>query len=331
MLTLDNTTPFAASYLLLPNEQGVDTLYVNVKATFIIGDGWVLSDTQPPPLSEDLYWGEPGQSSLKYPTEVHTGKEGSDIIILGSACAPAGKPVRQLDLHASVGPCQKTLRVFGDRQWRQGRITPPAEFTRLPLRYEHAFGGQYRVGGELISLERRNPVGKGYRGERPIAEMEGQPLPNIEDPAALIRDISDTPAPTGFGGIAPHWSPRAHYSGTYDDAWQRSRAPYLPLDYQPRFQNAAHEGLICKTHLTGGEAVTIDNMHPSGRVSFLLPRTGLAGYVDALRHPREALHFAMETLIIDLDTLKLSMSWRTSYPCSNTFPLLRLIKIQLLR
>ncbi len=331
MLALNNSTPFAAHYVLLPNEQGIDTLYVNVKATFDIGPEWILSQPQPAPVGEDIYWGAPGQSSLKYPSDVHPGKRGTDIAVLGSAWAAAGKAVRQLDVALAIGPCQKSLRVFGDRFWRQGRITPPVAFTEMPLCYENAFGGEVRVEDKLISLEQRNPVGKGYCGGRSAAAMEGQPLPNIEDPAALIQQLNDQPAPAGSGFIAPHWSPRADYAGTYDESWQRSRAPYLPLDYQPRFQNAAPEGLICKSPLTGGEEVVISNMHPSGVVQFLLPRVGLAGHVQAIRQPQQALHFVMETVIIDLNTMQLSFTWKACYPCSNLFPLIRTIALYLRR
>ena len=119
------------------------------------------------------------------------------------------------------------------------------------------------------------------------------------------------------------------YGGTFDEQWQRNRAPYLPLDYQPRFQNTALEGLICKGHLTGGEEVVISNMHPSGVVHFLLPRVGLAGHVQAIRQPQQALHFVMETAIIDLNTMQLSYTWKARYPCSNLFPLIRTIALYL--
>ncbi len=38
--------PFAADTALLPNEKGIDTLYILVKATFNIGEQWTLADEQ---------------------------------------------------------------------------------------------------------------------------------------------------------------------------------------------------------------------------------------------------------------------------------------------
>ena len=331
MAQLINNTPFAARYVLLPNEKGIDTLYVVVKASFAIGTAWTLCDEQHAPLGEDIYWEEPGQSSLKYPADVHQGKPSTDIAILGHACAPENQPVQTLEVSATIGQYQKTLRIFGDRYWQQGRITPPDQFTHIPIRYENAFGGQHQVDNELKSLEPKNPIGKGYRGERKETEMEGQTLPNIEDPAHLIRHINDTPKPAGFGFIAPNWHPRATYAGTYDDQWLRNRAPYLPLDYQARTQNAATDGFICEEYLQGGEAVTLTGMHPDGSIHFVLPHINLHGNIRLNGLPRQTLSFVMETLIIDTDAMQLNMVWKAAYCCNNAFPQIRTIKVHLLR
>jgi len=331
MAQLINNTPFAAQYVLLPNEEGIDTLYVIVKASFNIGTVWTLCDEQPAPLSEDTYWGEPGKSSLKYPMDMHQGKPSTDIGVLGSGYAPGNKPVHTLKVSATIGQYQKTLCLFGDRYWQQGRIRPASPFTHMPIRYENAFGGQYRVQNELKSLEPANPVGKGYRGAHEPAEMEEQPLPNIEDPKQLIRHMDDTPKPAGFGFIAPNWYPRATYAGTYDDQWLRSRAPYLPLDYQARAQNAAPDDFICKEYLRGGEAVTLLNMHPDGPLNFVLPQINLGGSVQRHSQPQQTLSFMMETLIIDTDAMQLNMAWKAAYCCNNAFPQIRTVRVYLSR
>lgn len=331
MAQLINNTPFASRYVLLPNEKGINTLYVMVKASFNIGAAWTLCDEQHEPLSDDIYWGEPGQSSLKYPTDVHQGKPGTDIGILGSGYAPANQPIHTLEVSATIGQYQKTLCIFGDRYWQQGRISSPEQFTRMPIRYENAFGGQYSVQNELKSLEPRNPVGKGYRGERTPVEMEGQPLPNIEDPQSLVRHIDDMPTPAGFGFIAPNWHPRATRAGTYDDQWLRNRAPWLPLDYQACSQNSAQNNLVCHEYLSGGEAVTLTGMHPDGSINFVLPQVNLNGSIQLPRLPQQRLQFMMETLIIDADAMQLSMVWKAAYCCNNTFPQIRAVRVYLSR
>ncbi len=331
MAQLTNNTPFSARYVLLPDEAGIDTLYVMVKASFNMGSAWTLCDEQQVPLSEDVYWGEPGQSSLKYPADVHPGKPGTDIAVLGSGYAPEHKPVQTLDVSATIGQYQKTVRIFGDRHWQQGRISSTSPFTCMPMRYENAFGGQYWVQNELRGVEPRNPSGKGYRGSRELADMEGQSLPNIEDPKHLIRYIDDTPAPAGFGFIAPNWQPRAAYAGTCDDQWLRNRAPYLPLDYQPCAQNAAANGFVCAEYLKGREAVTLLNMHPDGPLEFVLPPINLGGRVEFHKRPSQALTFEMETLIIDADAMQLNMVWKAAWRCNNAFPHIRMINVHLSR
>jgi hypothetical protein len=117
MLQLKNATPFACKVALFPNENGVDTLYAIIKGCFQLEDSWVLSEEQLEPQSEDEYWGEPGSSSLKVASDYHTGKAATDIIVLGNACAPAGRTMKQLDVEVSVGKITKKISVFGDRIW----------------------------------------------------------------------------------------------------------------------------------------------------------------------------------------------------------------------
>ena len=329
MLDIDNKTPFAAQYVLLPTPQGVDTLYVIVKASFNIGKQWTLADEQLPPLLEDAYWGEPGASSIQFPTDVHTGKPTTDIAVLGNACGAEGRSQQVLDVSVRVANCKKVLRVFGDRTWDNGRITPAASFTTLPIRYEYAFGGQYWNAHELIGLEARNPVGKGYSGARKASNMNGQSLPNIETPRQLIRHPNDTPEPAGFGFIAPNWHPRAQYAGTYDEHWQQTRAPYPPADYQPRFLNAAHPDLVSTTYLTGGEPVELVNMHPAGPLQFVLPRVGLGGKVRFSGLSSSTLQFNMETVVIDVENMQLLLTWKAACVVNNAFPRLRAVTVNL--
>ena len=82
MLQLENTSPFAPAMMLFPDERGVDTIYVVVKATFTLQPKLELAEEQVPVTLADEYWGEPGESSLKYPTEAHLMKPGTDVIVV---------------------------------------------------------------------------------------------------------------------------------------------------------------------------------------------------------------------------------------------------------
>ncbi len=314
MLQLHNSTPFAANMALFPNEEAIDTLYLLVRGTFNIGKQWTLADEQLPPIEADEYWTEPGKSSIKQASDYHIGKSSSDIIMLGHAFAPDGEDVHQLDVSLAFGQVHKTVRVFGDRHWQDGRISPSQPFKTMAMVYEKAYGGVHIVGGEVAAIEARNPVGRGYAGQRKVEEMNGVPLPNLEDPNDLISDLKQQPVPACFGVSAPHWLPRSTYAGTYDDAWQNQRAPYLPTDFDRRFFSMAHPDLIYPEFLKGGESVEISNMHPSGTIKFNLPAVNLDTDV-AIAGESLQPEFNLETVIIEPNRLKLSMVWRAALQC----------------
>lgn len=314
MLQLTNKTRFAAAMAIFPNEEAIDTLYVVVKGTFGIGAGVTLVDVQTPPCETDVYWTEPHKSSLKYASDIHTGKPATDIVVLGHACAPAQKEVTELDVGVAVGEVQKSVRVFGDRVWRDGKITRPLPFKAMPIVYERAYGGVQIVDGEVADAEARNPVGRGFAGSRKEGDMNDVPLPNLEDPAQLIRCQNDRPAPASFGAYAPNWQPRAGFAGTYDEVWRKTRAPYLPFDFDGRFLNAAHPDLIYPGFLQGGEPVTITHMHPNGPIRFDVPQVRLVTRVK-VASATESPPFRLETLILEPNQLKASLVWRAALPC----------------
>lgn len=330
MPQLNNISPFAASTALFPNEDAVDTLYVIVKATFNIGKALTLADEQPKPMVADVYWTEPGKSSVKYGSDTHTGKPATDIIMLGHVCAPGQQEVTTLDVDLSVGKVSKTIRVFGDRQWKEGRITTPAPFKTLAMVYEKAYGGVHIVNGQMDSAEMRNPVGRGFAGTRKPEEMNGVPLPNLEDPAQLIRAHTENPAPACFGFCAPNWHPRALLAGTYDDDWKNTRAPFLPKDFDKRSLNMAHADLVYPGFLEGDEPVHITGMHPGGPIQFDVPRVKLVTRIT-IAGKEENPEFTLETLILEPNPMTFSMVWRAALACDKKVMKIRDVKVALSR
>lgn len=330
MLQLNNSTPFAANMALFPNEAAIDTLYLIVKATFNISSKWTLIDEQLPPQEEDIYWSEPDKSSLKYASDFHTGKPATDIIMLGNAYAPPDRQVQQMDVQLALGNIKKSVRVIGDREWREGRITQPKPFQSMPMVYEKAFGGVQLVDEEIQAAELRNLVGVGFAGKRNSKEMNGVSLPNLEDPLNLINDITDQPEPACYGFCAPNWQPRVSYAGTYDEAWQQNRAPYLPTDYDNRFLSMAHRDLVYPGYIQGGEPVQITGMHKSGNLQFKLPHVKLAAMVNLAGQEKRPV-FQMETLIIEPNDLILSMVWKAALPCDKKAQKVEKVSIALSR
>jgi len=328
MLQLENNTPFAADTVIFPNEDAVDSLYIIVRATFNIDKDWTLADQQLKPCTEDEYWTEPGKSSIKFTSDYHTGKLSTDIFMVGHAFAPMNTKTKQLDVSLKVGQVEKTVRVFGDRQWRSGKITEPKLFKTMAMVYERAFGGMFVSDGKIISSSDYNPLGRGFAGMRSVDEMDGVPLPNLEDPNDLIKQPSCEPMPACFGALAAHWLPRKNYAGTYDEKWETNCAPYLPNDFDKRFFNMAHPDLVYPGFLNGGEEVEITNMNPTGKIRFIIPNVKLVADVR-IADKAESPKFNIESLIIEPNKLKMSLVWRSQLPCDKNMLKIKNIKISI--
>ena len=326
MLQLNNATRFAPLVQVLPDRDAVDTLYVVARGTFTLAPEPELGAEQPPPYATDVYWGEPGASSLKYAADIHVGKIGTDVALVGSAHAPRGRAVTEMLAAVSIAGRRKVVRVIGDRTWRGvvGGATPPAPFASMPLVYERAFGGRDQHGAGAggrrtdgdVSAEERNPVGVGFCAVRRLRLGAGVRLPNVEDPHSPWRSLGDRPPPAGFGFVAPAWQPRRGYAGTYDQAWTANRAPFLPSDFDPRFGNAASAGLTFEDGLRGGEPIALDGVSRGGngtlrsRVPSIRPRIEI---VVAGR--REVPPVMLETILLEPDAERLSLTWRAALRC----------------
>ncbi|HAK61154.1 MAG TPA: DUF2169 domain-containing protein [Nitrospiraceae bacterium] len=336
MLQLKNNTPFTPGIALFPNEHGVDSLYVTVKATFDIQGSLTIADEQQPLIEADQYWGEPEQSSLKYASEYHLAKPYTDIILIGEACAHDKRPVKELDVSLSVGDYGKTVRVFGDRYWEKNMvghgISSPQPFEVMPLVYERAFGGVHIVDPDTdeVVFEGRNPLGKGFVGKRTKKEIDGLVLPNLEAPANLISKPQDMPAPACFAPILPSWEPRKSFAGTYDEVWQHSRAPYLPSDFDSRFFNTAHPDLVCNGYLKGGEPAEVINASPEGPVRFVLPRCELNVKVW-ISGVTEQPPLNLETVLIEPSESRLIMFWRGVLECDKSGLKIEFVELELSR
>lgn len=322
MLQFKNKTPFAGTIMLCPDPVGIDSLYALVKGTFSLGGtGLVRAAEQLPVVLADQYRGEPGKSSIKTPSDTALIKPGTDVLLIGSACAPGGRAVSELLVSLSVGPIRKIVRVLGDRVWEGGamggaKVSTPVPFQVMPLTWERAFGGLDQTPDKPPKLagEPRNPVGTGFRIDNGIKPLSGMKLPNLEAPTEPITRWNVRPAPVGFGPTCPHWEPRKRYAGTYDENWQKSRAPYLPRDFDPRFFQIAPEDQIVPGYLKGGETVQITNVTPSGSLRLELPRTGvIIDYGVSGRHERRPAN--LDTVIIEPDQQRVVLIWRATLQC----------------
>jgi hypothetical protein len=311
MLQLHNQTPFAANIAVFPDRNGIDTLYVIVKGTCTLRPDIAMAEEQLPIVIADEYHGDPAASSLKQCTDMHIGKSGTDVLLIGSARSP--QPVTESVVTLSVAERQKTIRVIGDRQWRDGSPTAPQPFESMPLVWERAFGGVIRDGDQVLA-EERNPVGVGFGLKQYADRMEAQPLPNLEDPRSPLQKLGQKIEPVCFAPIAPSWLPRRSFAGTYDATWQRKRAPYLPDDFDHRFLNCAIPEFAFDRYLKGGEQIDVEGMSLDGPISFAVPTVRLQ--IDVIVSGATQTPFAnLETILIEPDANRASLTWRAAVPC----------------
>lgn len=314
MLQIDNQTPFYAVLSVLPNRDAIDTLYVILKATLVLRPKLTLAREQLPVTLADEYYGDPTDSSLRTTSEIHIGKPGTDVLLVGRAWGPQGQAVREAFVRVMVAERQKTIRVLGDRLWQSdGSPTAPEPFEAMPLVWERAYGGVHPLEDRTLA-EERNPIGIGFAGKRSKEELTGQPLPNLESPGEPLERQGQSLTPVCFAPTAPQWLPRRAYAGTYDEVWQRKRAPYLPADFDPRYLQCAAPELAFDRYLVGGEAVEVTGASAEGPIAFPMPAANLCVEVK-VAGGKEYPPVNLETVLLEPDENRVALTWRAALPC----------------
>jgi len=318
-MQLMNRTPFAGGAFVDTDRHGSELLVLVMKATFAFGGSRppVLAPVQDPLVFTDIHAGKPGASSLLYESDANWGRQAADVALLAYAY-PARTGDSESDVSIRVGALAKTARVFGERSWSNGlagaHLSSPKPFERLPLTYENAFGGIDHSAKQPADFESeaRNPVGRGMRARKSQSPIESVRPPHVEDPQNLISRLSDRPAPVGFTFLAKTWKPRGDFAGTYDAAWQSTRMPLLPTDFDPKFYTAASPELSMPFPV-GGETVDLINLTPTRREQFMLPRVDMQAsfLVDAAPTP-VLMH--LDSIVIDAVKSKLVLVWHGTYP-----------------
>jgi hypothetical protein len=333
-MELVNKTPFRAERFLLQDREGRDLLAVILKCTYSLKSRAEIrpAEEQVPVQMEDGFYGRPGESSVRYESDLVPFKPGTDVVLIGHAYAP--KPmIRRIDVTVRVGSLERTCRVNGNRRWQKTfgflGISEPEPLEKIPLVYERSFGGQDLSSPEVKDHERenRNPVGCGLWARKSRLEPEEVALPNIEDPANPIKGRQDRPRPAGFGFIGRHWQPRLAYAGTYDQNWAEKRSPLLPLDFDERYFHGAHPDLVFNGHLQGGEPVEIIHASPQGSLRFTLPRMRpqVALISTAMEWTYAEPRF--DTLILEPDESRIIAVWRASKLLDNLLHKVAFIRV----
>jgi hypothetical protein len=309
-----NHTPYLAELSFASDKHSLDYWVIVIKATFEVRhkNVVVLAEEQVPFKYSDEYYGDPDNTSIRYPCDFVISKPFTDVILNGSAYSSGGKPVKQVSVSLEVDGRLKTLNVFGDRYYRRSlfgmRPSSPEMFSHMPLRYERSYGGKdiSHKNQQYHSTELRNPVGTGFRANKSNKPILGSALANIES-AENAKNY-----PVGLGAIGPGWMPRIKYAGTYDKEWLEKRYPFLPLDFDEKFHQSAPPDQTFP-HFRGGEHIVCKNLNPNGNWSFALPSFhDSIGFV--FRNSFVELVPTLDTVIIEPDLYRIILVWRAKTP-----------------
>jgi len=324
-MELINATRMTAGYTMGLEPSGRELLVVVMKGTFMLprpGEAMRLADAQLPLVMADTFTGEPGFSAPVHEVDFAPRKPACDVLLVGSAHAPAGMQATGLSVCLRVGPLEKRAEVFGERAWQRsgsGYVAgAPQPFTQLPLSYDRAFGGRDRRSADDTQHDAylANPVGRGWFSatqKDDARRIEGAPLPNLEHRGQPVRDPHGSYAPVAFGPLGRGWPARARFGGTYDERWMNDDFPFLPRDFDERYYQAAPEDQQL-AHPKAALDVVLEGFTPDGARRFALPYFEAPVHVFPKRGGREDHVATLDTIVFEPDAERFTMTWRVARP-----------------
>ena len=314
-MNIHNHLPFVVDVRSVHDEDGYELASLMVKATFRIprpGEGACeVSSDQVPWAVSDTLAGPQDQPVTVYEAESPYTKPHPEFIVVGHAHSPTGAPVPHIEAGIRVGRIDKRLVARGPRQWQSGWLRshagPTAAVEAVPLTYGQSFGGMdpTRPPDHAKAWHEPNPVGTGYCASPGNQRADGLPLPQLEPLGRPFKQPCRQFPVIALGCVARHALQRASWSGTYDESWQASRWPALPLDFDARFHQSASPDQWLDG-LQGGDEVVLTHLSaargPLGpQVHFRLPELDF----HATLHPRKgastSVQLRADTVVFEPD------------------------------
>lgn len=321
-MELINATRMVAGYTMGVEPSGRELLVVAVKGTFRVpsepGARLQLAEEQIPLVMSDVFFGEPGLSAPKYEVDFAARKHRCDVLLNGQAYAPGGRPAERVMVGLKVGNWSKTFNVVGDRLWYTGagpRASAPVPFTQMPISYDRAFGGtdlRHEDPAQHAAFM-PNPSGRGFHKHLRTDWLDHAPLPNTEETNDPVTRPDGSYRPMSFGVIGRHWEPRYRYAGTYDQNWLDNVFPFLPADFDEQYYQAAPADQQIPLPV-GERSVSLLNLTPDGRRDFTLPHFEAPVCVFPKKGEREDLTAPVDTIVIEPDLERVTMTWRIARP-----------------
>jgi len=315
---LENETALAAQLFSGPASDTELGCALIVKATYEIRDGALAPATEAAwPIQV-----EPLETPYgTFPADIAVRKPRTDVIVLAKAKAPGGDPVRSMTVTVTVGTFRHALAVFGDRQWERTaaglRSTEPLPFREMPLVWSNAYGGKLRTAvGDMPNTD--NPEGKGFFVDE--REGEGVPLPNVEDPNALIRAAKDMPKPVG-------WGPYPLAGGVRVARMMTPDGGFRPADeLEPWVTGWAHPDLMIERPAAGAR-IEVQGVAREGPIVAAVPAFP-AKVVLIAGEERRPLVPKLDTLIVQAEEKRLVARWRAAATIEMRPREVRLVRIE---
>jgi hypothetical protein len=305
--------PFSAGSVVWRDARRRLVCTLVAKASYELAPGESAFLKDPLPIQEeDAYWDDDPQKGVRVPSDLAPFKKAAEIVIVGSAFAPAERPVPSVIARAIVGSVDKSIEAWAPRTIRRdGTVKASAPQARFSLRYEHAAGGP---GTD-------NPAGvpSGY-----VDAWGRYPLPTLFPPYHALGSPTDFVPVVNFGPIAWSWPPRAGYLSEQDRAWIETAAESaMPPSFPARFFQVAPMDQWLDRALVANERIVLEALHPE------LPR--LVTSLPAIE-PRaifadptaKVLRMQADLLLIDTDRGVATLTYRVQIPISENGPAIKM-------
>lgn len=322
-MELINATRMVAGYTMGIEPSGRELLVVVIKGTFTLpktsAEPLRLAEEQLPLVMADTFTGAPGFSAPIHEVDFAPRKPRVDVLLLGSAYAPDGRPATRVTVGLRVNGIAKTFAVVGNRVWQAASTgvsaSAPTPFTVMPIGYDRAFGGvdnRHEDPAKHAAFI-RNPVGRGFHRHLKAEWVDGSPLPNTEELSRPVERPDGDYLPMAFGPVGRGWEPRYRYAGTYDQRWLDEDFPFLPPDFDEQYYQAAPLDQQFSGPL-GGQEVAMVNLTKDGRRSFLLRRFEAPVTIFSKKGEREDYKATLDTIIFEPDHERFTIRWRVCRP-----------------
>ncbi|PTV94334.1 hypothetical protein C8J27_10869 [Rhodobacter aestuarii] len=322
-MQIDASPGLVTGFTLGLDPDGRENVVVVIKRTYAFPSApdrpCTLADVPEGLATADTFWGAPGFSSPRDESDFAPRKPYCDVLVEAVAHAPGGRLARRVPTGLRLGNLSKQIDVVGDRVWQEAGARPTISeatpFNLMPITYDRAFGGVDALDPEddPPPAYAKNPVGRGWHQPGNRGLLDGQPLPNTEQPGRPVTLPWEHHAPMSYGPLGRGWPERLRHGGTYDQNWIDNVFPFLPADFDPRYHQAAPPDQQMPAPI-GGELVELHNLTPEGYTAFPLPSADMPVLFVRARAPDVSTQAMLDTVVIRPAARQFSLTWRASLP-----------------